>query len=244
VLLDTATDTIREGAPVCSAVFEEVFVVLFRVSRRASMLVAATLLALTLLVITPAARAGLLDLSGLACGNEQFTHPFAPWGDQSSYALVPGGAFEPGDAAWNTTGVAGVLAGNEPWHVHGSGDGSSLSLAPGASATSQPTCVTLSSPTLRFFARGSGGSPGSSLSVEVLFRSTAGLLDSLPIGSVSASGDWSPTPTYLILANALSVADILPLLGGNYHAVAFRFTPRGDATWQIDDVYVDPYQKG
>ena len=74
--------------------------------------------------------------------------------------------------------------------------------------------------------------------MEVLFKSTAGLLDSLPIGSVSASGDWSPTPSYLIVANILS------LLGGGYQTVAFRFTPRGDATWQIDDVYVDPWRSG
>lgn len=215
---------------------------LFRVSRLAGMLAAATLLALVM--ITPAARAGLLNLSALACGDEQFAQPFASWGDHGSYALVSGGAFEAGDAAWATTGDAGVVAGNEPWHVHGSGDGYSLSLAPGSSATSQPACVTLVSPTLRFFAHGSGGSTGSSLSVEVLFQSPLGLLDSLPIGSVSASGDWNPTPSYLILANALSVADILPLLGGNYHSVAFRFTPQGNATWQIDDVYVDPWSKG
>ena len=59
----------------------------------------------------------------------------------------------------------------------------------------------------------------------------------LPIGGVSASGDWSPTPSYLIVANILS------LLGGDYQTVAFRFTPHGDATWQIDDVYVDPWSK-
>jgi hypothetical protein len=40
------------------------------------------------------------------------------------------------------------------------------------------------------------------------------------------------------------VANVLSLLGGNTDAVAFRFTPHGDATWQIDDVYVDPWSKG
>lgn len=217
---------------------------LFRVSRRASLFAATSLLPLMLLAVTPAARAGLLNLSALNCSGQQFTQPFAPWGDQNSYTQVPGGAFEPGEAAWNTAGGAGVVAGNEPWRVHGSDDGSSLSLPPGSSATSPQICVTLTSPTLRFFAHGSGGSAGASLNVEVLFQTTAGLLNSLPIGSVSTNGNWNPTPTYLVVANALSVAGILPLLGGNYHAVAFRFTPQGSATWQIDDVYVDPYQRG
>jgi hypothetical protein len=212
--------------------------VLFRVSRRASTLAVISLLALALLAITPAARAGVLDLSGSDCGTQPLTQPFAPWSDQNSYFLVPGGAFEPADTAWDTTGDASVVAGNEPWLVHGGDDGDSLSLAPGSDATSPATCVSLVSPTLRFFARASGGSGNSSLNVEVLFKSTAGVLDSLPIGSVSASGDWSPTPTYLIVANILS------LLGGGYQAVAFRFTPQGDATWQIDDVYVDPWSKG
>lgn len=213
----------------------------FRVSRRASLLAAATMLVLAIGATAPAAHADLLGLGALTgsnCPGEQLSQPFAPWGDDNSYSIVPGGTFEPGSPDWSTTGSAGVTGGNEPWFVTDSSDANALSLPAGSSATSPPTCVSLLSPTLRFFARSNGDSQDSSLSVEVLFQDTGGILNSLPIGSVSASGDWSPTPDYLIIANVLS------LLGGNYDAVAFRFTPHGDASWQIDDVYIDPWSKG
>ena len=213
-----------------------------RVSRRAAMLAAIALLAvLACAADAPSAHADLLGLGALTgsnCPAEQLSQPFAQWGDSSSYEIVPGGTFESGAPGWSTTGGAGVTAGNEPWLVTHSSDGNSLALAPGSSATSPVTCVSVISPTLRFFATSSNASSGSSLTVEVLFQDTAGLLDSLSIGTISASGDWSPTPDYLVVANALS------LLGGNYNDVAFRFTPQGDATWQIDDVYVDPWSKG
>jgi hypothetical protein len=241
------THVVKAPRNVCSRLaIQEVTVVTSRVSRRASTLAAAASFAAAAtlalaLGFAPSARAGLLNLGALTgsnCDDQQVSQPFAQFGDDNAYYLVPGGTFESGLGDWNTTGDAGVTAGNEPWLVNDGSDGTLLSLAPGSSATSPPTCVSLASPTLRFFARGSGGSSGSSLSVEVMLKDTGGLLDSLQIGSVSATGDWHPTPAYLIVANILS------LLDSNYDAVAFRFTPQGDATWQIDDVYVDPWSKG
>jgi hypothetical protein len=217
-----------------------------RVSRRASTsaltaaFAAAVILALAL-GFAPSARADLLNLgalSGSNCGDQQMSQPFSQFGDGNSYYLVPGGTFESGLGDWSTSGDATVSAGNEPWLVNDSSDGNSLSLPPGSSATSPATCVSLASPTLRFFARGSGGSSGSSLSVDVLLQGVGGVLGSVPIGSVSATGDWSPTPAYVMVANILSV------LGSDEAAVAFRFTVQGDANWQIDDVYVDPWSKG
>jgi hypothetical protein len=216
-----------------------------RVSRRASTLAAAASLAAAAILVlalgfAPSARAGLLNLgalSGSSCDDQQLSQPFSQFGDEHSYYQVPGGTFESGLGDWSTSGDASVTAGNEPWQVNDSSDGNSLSLPSGSSATSPATCVSLASPTMRFFARGSDDSSGSSLSVEVLVGGNGGLL-TLPIGNVSATGDWSPTRAYLMVANILS------LLGSNYDAVAFRFTPHGDATWQIDDLYVDPWSKG
>jgi hypothetical protein len=181
----------------------------------------------------PVASADTAGLGQTSCPAEQTEQPFAPFGDPASYVLVPGGSFESGDPAWSTTGSTQLVADNEPW-----GAGSqAMSLPPGTSATSPATCVALLSPTLRLFARSSGGSPSSSLQVSVVFKSVLGLIDTLPVGSVQASDSWQPTPQYLVLINALS---LLP----DYRVVAFQFTPRGDATWEIDDVYVDPWSKG
>jgi hypothetical protein len=97
--------------------------------------------------------------------------------------------------------------------------------------------VTLLTPTIRFFAHSTGGSPSSSLQVSVAFKSALGLIVSLPVGSVRPSDSWEPTPQYVLLLNTLSLL-------GDYGDIAFQFTPRGDANWVIDDVYLDPWSKG
>jgi hypothetical protein len=40
------------------------------------------------------------------------------------------------------------------------------------------------------------------------------------------------------------LVSLLPLLPGSNTAVAFKFTPVGlGGSWQIDDVYVDPWNR-
>lgn len=197
----------------------------------------AVLLAVAVLSSSPA-RADVLSLPSTGCGSQVPTTPFLPWLDPSSYVLAPGGSFEPGDPAWSTTGGAQQVAGNEPWQVHGGTGADSMQLPPGSSVTSPAVCASLTRPTLRFFARSSGGSLLSTLRVDVLFKTTLGLLSSLPIGIVTVSPQWSPTLPFVYLINDLS------LLSPAYDVVAFRFVPQGNATWQIDDVYVDPWNKG
>lgn len=185
-------------------------------------------------VAAPAAHADLLGLPGTGCPDEQLSQPFTAWGDGASYALAPGGSFEPGTPAWSTTTAAQVVADNEPW---GPGQ-NALALPAGASATSPATCVSLTAPTLRFFARTTSDSPDSSLRVDVLFRAPLLGVTSLTVGTVQPSSDWQPSQSYLMVVNALA------LLGSNYQAVALRFVPQGGAAWEIDDVYVDPWSKG
>jgi hypothetical protein len=40
------------------------------------------------------------------------------------------------------------------------------------------------------------------------------------------------------------VVNALAPLGSSYHVVAFQVIAQGSATWEIDDVYVDPWTKG
>jgi hypothetical protein len=194
---------------------------------------------LAIAALAPAARADILALPGTGCGEQQLSQPFTQWGDYASYVLVPGGTFEQGDTPWTLSNGAQVIAGNEPWYVNNQNDQQALSLPAGSSATTPATCASLASPTIRFFASSSGGSAPSWLHVDVLFRTLIGGIDSLSIGDVPATGGaWTPTQPYLFLVNNLAV------LGGQYQVVAFRFTPQGDANWEIDDVYEDPWSKG
>ena len=112
--------------------------------------------------------------------------------------------------------------------------GGNVELAHGDSATTEPVCVDLDSPTLRFFVRDEGGLLGT-LRVDALID---GVPLPVPVGVVTGllTGDeWQPSPTFLALAN---------LLPGDQQ-VAFRFTAGGlGSAFAIGDVWVDPYSKG
>ena len=118
------------------------------------------------------------------CAEQPLERPFQRWLDLASYTLLPGGTFEDGAQGWSLTG-ARVVAGNEPFNVHGPGETQSLSLPAGSTATSPAICVGLLHPTMRFFGRGSGGGllgALSTLQVDVLFEDAGGTTRSLPIG--------------------------------------------------------------
>ena len=72
--------------------------------------------------------------------------------------------------------------------------------------------------------------------VEVVFNGVGGLVKSLPIGVVIGGSQWQPTLPYPVIAS------LLPLLPGQLTPVSFRFTPILGGSWQIDDVYVDPFK--
>ena len=186
-------------------------------------------------VLAPGAQAGLLVESATSCPTERLEQPFLRWLDPFQYVLAPNGTLE-STAGWRLSGARTVL-GNEPFYVHGTGERYSLLLPTGSSATTSTFCVGLEYPTVRLFARNTG-SLLSLLRVEVLIRDNLGLLRAVPIGAQAGTSKWAPTLPLPILAN------LLPLLPGERTPVALRFTPLGlGGSWQIDDVYVDPYRR-
>ena len=193
---------------------------------------AAGLLAVAALALAPAPAA-----RAASCDGQVAEQPFRPWADLATYVLAPNGAVEEG-AGWKLEDGAARSAGNETFHVHDQDDAKSLALPAGSSATTAPMCVGLEHPTLRLFAR-NGGSPLSTLLVEVLFEDVAGRQRALPIGAFVGTPAWQPTTPLPVVANLFSA------LPGENIEVAFRFTPSGAAgRWAIDDVYVDPFRHG
>jgi hypothetical protein len=173
----------------------------------------------------PVAQADLL--TGCAPGPSE--REFLPWLDIARYVPVGDHGLEAGGQGWNLDGAA-VVAGNEPWRVGGRHDSRALALPAGSTATTPPMCVGLEHPTVRFFARGTG-----LLAVEVIADSPLGRTV-LPIGVAVGTGTWAPSLPLVMAANALS------LLPGDATQARFRFTPV-TGSWQVDDVYVDPYSK-
>jgi hypothetical protein len=184
----------------------------------------------------PAAHAGPLVASAPSCSDFEMSQVFLPWVDPADYVLDPGGSFEDGAAGWTLSG-AQIASGNEPYHVGNASDSNSLSLPGGSSATTSTVCVGLEHPSVRFFARNTG-SPLGTLRVDVLFEDAAGAVHSVPIGVVlGLAGGWQVSTPMPIIAN------LLPLLPGNYTPVAFKLTPQG-GSWKVDDFYVDPRHGG
>jgi hypothetical protein len=177
-------------------------------------------------LVAPAPANALLGL-GNPCG-EQMSQPFAQFGDNNSYTLIPGGSFEFGAPSWTLRSGAAVVGGNEPFANSGS---HSLYLPAGSSATSPFMCVGTLSPTLRVF--GFSSTTSTALTVQILAKNIFGLLTVLNVGIVyPGQTSWSPTSSALFLQS-------LGALLTNTTSIAFRFAPV-NGSWTIDDTYVDP----
>src|SRR4051794_14138151 len=192
----------------------------------------------TAALAAPAANAGLLVSTAESCDTQQFSTPFKAWGDGGTYTPVPGGSFEAGQKAWTLSGGARVVSGNEPYKVRKSSDSASLYIPAGGVATSPSMCVGLSEPTIRWFQKQSSSLLGltGAMTVSVLTETSTGLVTETPVGAGLLGTSWSPSLTGVLVTN------LLPLLPNSKTAVAFRFRAVTGA-WNVDDVYVDPYQR-
>ena len=189
--------------------------------------------ALSLAAFAPAAQAGPLVSSAGGCEERSASQVFLPWADVALYVAAPGATAE-SRKGWTLAGGAGIVDGNEPWNVVSASDSRSLGLPAGATATTDPMCVGITHPTLRFFVtQTSGSSAAGGVDVEVLFEDARGDVRSAYIGSAGGYG-WHPTAVMVI------TPALLPLLPGEQTAVAFRFSARG-GDFQVDDVHVDPW---
>jgi hypothetical protein len=172
----------------------------------------------------------------------QFGAPFLPWADANPYFPAPGGTFENGAAGWTLAGGAALATGNEPFFVNSRVDRHSLSIPNGASATSPAVCVNALSPTIRLFAINRGGADRP-LSVVLNYTSTDGKPQSKKIADLKGGARWTPT---LPIAFLKPITNILKRNGQT--VVSFTFSvdvQKSDpASWQIDDLYVDPLKSG
>jgi len=195
-------------------------------------------------------RAGVLRIAALTCVGvfastgvalascpaQSLSTPFTQWGDNNSYFLIPGGSLEgtPDQVGWTLSG-ASLTPGNEPFYVNSSSDSQSLTISAGGSATSPYFCVDDTMSDLRFFAQ--EATAGSDLQVSALIQTDNGVqtvpVEDLADGSMPS---WAPTQP---------VGDGSGLPDGDTLQVALEFSvPQSAGSWQIDDVYVDPYRSG
>lgn len=167
------------------------------------------------------AQASLVSTS--TCHSSQLSQPFAPWGDDFSYELAPGGDFE--SSAWTMSGGAKRV--REPFAVTGLRGSVSLSLTAGGLANSPPVCVNAAYPTVRFFIAGTG-----TAAVQVVYGHMT-----IASGLAVAAHEWRPT---LVMLTGSAVTGAL---AGGTAQVSLRLTGvTGDP--QVDDVFIDPWNRG
>jgi hypothetical protein len=172
-----------------------------------------------------------------SCPTQPVSNPFSQWGDSNDYFLVPGGSFEgTSDQVGWTLSNASLTTEYEPFNVNDPGDQQSLTINGGGSATSPFFCVDDTMSSLRFFAQQAGG--GTNLRVKALVQNADGGVTAVPVADL-ADGSmpaWAPT-------DPLGGSSHLP--AGTSVMVALRFrAPVSSGSWQIDDIYVDPYRSG
>jgi hypothetical protein len=174
-----------------------------------------------------------------SCPAQATTTPFTQWGDTGSYFPLAGANFESPLWAdgWLVAGAQRTL-GNEPFYVGGSSDSHSLTIDGGGIAVSPTFCIDNSMPYFRFFAHALGAN--GDLQVRLLVQParpfsipTSQAVD-LTAGSMA---NWGPT-AQLNLAGGMTVAQ------GQSEVGRLVFDVAGRGSWQIDDIYVDPYRMG
>lgn len=170
---------------------------------------------------------------GVGCPDVPLVQPFAPWQDHADYMLAPDGDIEAGAGSWALTGGAAAVEGSEPFAIGAAGDHLSLALPAGSTATTAPMCIAEEHGTMRFLA---SGPASGTLVVYATFTKPDGSEKTFRLGDVQGSGTWAASDVLQMRVN--EKAD---KFGGSL-SVTLRFAPRGDAAWQIDGVYVDPYR--
>lgn len=192
--------------------------------------VLAAIAAIAIPAASASAGGGLLTtLIGGNCGSD--TPVFAPWADASQYYFAPNGGFESGASGWSFTGGASVVAGNESYDVHASGDDQSALIPAGGSA-STTVCYGVLYPSIRFFVQSVGDQPAT-VDVSVQTKSLLGVVSTLDGGTFRVDGGWQPSPKLSTLLSALAA----PL---GVKSMSLQITVLS-GTAQVDDLYVDPF---
>jgi hypothetical protein len=184
--------------------------------------------------LTSAASATTTAGTSASCPSRALGTPFTKWDDSNKYFLVPNGGFENGTTGWSLSAGAAVTSGNEPYLVSGPGT-HDLIVPNGGQAQSQPMCVARNEDSIRLFVYNRGVN-GSILHVEAEVQNPqtgATAQTAFDVNGNASPLGWSPTMV-------LGIPDLLS--GNGTQLLTLIFTTRGAAaTWNIDDVYVDPF---
>lgn len=167
-----------------------------------------------------------------SCAKPKLSYPFASKGDSAAYSLVPEGTFTSGAKNWALTNAAVVNKEGDP-----EVGPKALVIQPDGNAVSPAVCVSAEYPTFRFYVRRTAGPFYALLNVGLRWSDATGTHEIPAAFLPQFSSEWSLSPV-------LDLAGRLPLAAtGGTMQVQFVFQPLLGGTFEIDDVYVDPYSR-
>ena len=174
------------------------------------------------------------------CAFPDVSQPFRSFADTNPYFLAPGGNFEAGTSGWSLDGGAGLVAENESFYVGSTGDSNSLALPTRDAVVTTPTfCVTTDAPKFRMLIKNNGnkGYMDGQLAVYLNFTGANGKAQQVKIAALtSKKRGWTLSPQISFIQYIST-----PLKSG-FANISFTIKPNDDhGSWQIDDIYVDPY---
>jgi hypothetical protein len=210
---------------------------------------ALTLCAAAMAVAAPAAYADELPLTDetvetgtsaageATCTDPALINPLTAFKDRRDYFVAPAGDFEnPAMPGWQLEGGASLVPGGSTHAVLG-GTNLSLSLPPGASATSPEMCVDLNYPTFRFFAAQLEADTDSQLAVDVIYPALAEKnVRQAERFRLRGRDGWELSDDIKLEPQRLGKRS-----GWRKIAIRFRVEPgKKPASYRVDDVLIDP----
>jgi len=168
----------------------------------------------------------------IRCQSRTTTTPFKAWSDSNSYFVAPNGNFESGTTNWFLSGSASVITENEPWKINSSLHAKSMRLPSGASARVEKFCVNSAEDSIRFFFK-RPTTTGAGLRAAI--RVTSGVnvaTNDYTVGTGTAG--WG-------LSERIMLPDIRDASGQQWVEITF-FPTNTAATWQVDDLMIDPWR--
>lgn len=194
----------------------------------------ATLVMASPVPFTTAITAGTAVASNgvVPCSSPATAQYFKQWGDSNYYFLAPGASFQSGAAySWTMSGGATTTSGGDPWNVTKTASPASALIPPGGAATSWTMCVNSTQTALRFFYK-SPGVNGSALQVYV--KVTAGVNVAINTDAFNGnSSGWA-------VANIVNLPAMFDSNGQEDVYISF-YPINVLATWQVDNVMIDPF---
>jgi hypothetical protein len=179
--------------------------------------------------VVAALAAGGASAASTACPSQTTGQPFRAWNDLNTYFFAPNAGFESGTTSWSVGGTTTVVSGNESSYLHSASDTKSMKLSAGGWVRTGAMCIDPSNQSIRLMVKGTSGQ----LKVDALVISGGNIRTWSTQVDAKSGTSWRPSQIIQFAQGSNQ------FLGAT--TLQLTFTAIG-ATWQIDDLYVDPFK--